>query len=491
MKNHKRTLAIAQERENNRALAIVRVSTIEQAHEERFSIPHQRAHINEECRHRGLDLVHYCEFVQSGAKVLSDSSKERAEILRYIKEYDIRVVIVHELDRLARSMLDTLLFVDELNKLGVTFISIHDGFDTSTPQGQLQMHILAAFAEYFRKQLASKVMGGMLERAKEGKHLGRRPFGYGFGEAGYVAIPEEARIVNMIFNMYLDQNMGLRAIADHLNGMGIKTLRGLSWSHQTTKDILENEVYTGTFTWGDIRVENNHPAIISRETWEKAQLRRRRKRELGGRSQSSFFLLSGLLRCGVCGESVLVGRYARKGKYQYKYYTCNNYASRGLTTCPSKYVRADELESMVMEAIKKVVLGGDVELTHGLIPSNVEILKEELALRERELDRLKGALVRAAEAYERGDYDLDFFSQRKESITRQREDVENSIKNLKQRINGQLSQGEMERRLRERQSNARAVMEENDPVKLKARLQVLIDRIEVRAPDDISIYYRG
>lgn len=475
----------------NRALAIVRVSTAEQAMEERYSIPHQRTHITEECKRRGLDLVHFFEFVQKGAKVLSESSKEKAEVIKYIQDYNINYVIVHELDRLARSMLDTLLFVDQLNKLGVAFISIHDGFDTSTPQGQLQMHILAAFAEYFRKQLASKVIGGMIERAKEGKHLGRRPFGYTFGESGYIIVPEEARIVNIIFNMYLDQNMGLRAIAEHLNGMGIKTLRGLVWSHQTTQDILDNEVYTGTFTWGDIRVENNHPAIIPRELWEKAQLRRRRKREMGGRAQNSFYLLSGLLRCGLCNGATMVGRYAKKGKYGYRYYTCNNYASRGTGTCPGKYVKADDLEAFVMEEIKDMVNNEHSEIRQDVIPANVDVLKEELTLKERELDRLKTMLVRAAEAYERGDYDLDFFSKRKESILLQREDVEKNIKNLKERIAGRLSPGELERRLEERRRNAKAVLEENDPIKIKARLQILIDRIVVRNAEDISIFYRG
>jgi DNA invertase Pin-like site-specific DNA recombinase len=479
-------------RENNiRALAIVRVSTAEQAHEERFSIPHQRTHITEECRHRGLDLVHFFEFVQSGAKVLSDSSKERAEIIRYIKEYDIRVVIVHELDRLARSMLDTLLFVDQLDKLGVAFISIHDGFDTSTAQGQLQMHILAAFAEYFRKQLASKVLGGMIERAKEGKHLGRRPFGYDFGDSSYVAIEDEARIVRMVYDMFLNQNLGLRAIANHLNGMGLKTQRGLPWSHQTTQAILDNEVYTGTFVWNDIRVEGSHPAIIDRETWERVQLRRRRKRELGGRAQNSFFLLSGLLRCGICKEATLVGRTAYKYNRPYRYYTCNNYASRGTSTCTGGYNRAEVLEKMVLDDIREIAVNETPVINKEMVPSDVDILKEELQLKERELDRLKAMLVRAAEAYERGDYDLDLFSQRKGAISNTKAAVEKDIQQLRARIDGRFTPEEMERRAMARAENARAVIEEKDPVKMKVKLQELIDHIEVRSAESITIIYRG
>lgn len=475
----------------NRALAIVRVSTIEQAHEERYSIPHQRTHITEECRHRSLDLVHFFEFVQSGAKVLSDSGKEKAEVINFIKEYDINHVIVHELDRLARSMLDTLLFVDQLDKLGVAFISIHDGFDTTTPQGKLQMHILSAFSEYFRKQLASKVLGGMIERAKEGKYLGRRPIGYDFGEKGYVVVEKEASIVKMMADMYLNKNMGQRAIADHLNMMGIKSIRGQAWSHHSVYHVLDNEVYTGTFVWGDIRVENAHEPILDRETWEKIQARRRRKREVGGRAQNAFYLLSGLLRCGICRDGPLVGRFSHKDKYHHRYYTCNNYASKGTRACPGKYVRADELEGMVMDRIRDLVASEPDEPNMEIIPADVSLLREELNLKERELEKLQVMLIRAAEAYERGDYELNFFTQRKESINQSRSQLGEEIKTIKSRISGQFTREEMEKRLLNRTVNARAVLEESDPVKVKSLLQSLIDHIEVKSAQDFTIYYRG
>lgn len=475
---------------NNKALAVVRVSTAEQAREERFSIPHQKTHILEECKHRELDLVHFFEFVQRGDKILSDSSKERAEVIAFIKNYNIGIVIVHELDRLARSMLDTLLFVDELNKLGVSFVSIHDGFDTSTPQGQLQMHILAAFAEYFRKQLASKVIGGMIERAKQGKHMGRRPLGYKVGSEGFEIAEEEARIVRQIFSMYLDQNLGLRGIADQLNGMGLKSQRGNVWSHVSVREILENEVYTGTFVWSNIRVEDNHPVIIDRETWEKAQKRRSLKKGLGGRSQNSIYLLSGLLRCGVCGDSTLVGRHARKGKYEYRYYVCNNYTSKGLQTCPSGYLRADKLEEYVINDIHDFTKQQPTEFRREMIPSDMGLIKEKFDIRKKELERLKLMVNRAAEAYEQGQYDLEYFSYRKKQILTQREEVETELKQLEKQIQGEMSPEETEKRVKNKIALAKGVLNEKDPVRIKAKLQGLIDSIKVNNEDNIEIYYR-
>jgi site-specific DNA recombinase len=473
---------------NNRTIAIVRVSTAEQATEDRYSIPHQRTHIAQECKSRNLDLVHFFEFVQSGAKVLSNTSKERAKVIKFIQDFGISVVIVHELDRLARSMLDTLLFVDQLDKLGVAFISIHDGFDTTTAQGQLQMHILSAFSEYFRKQLASKVIGGMLERAKQGKPMGRRPLGYNIGNNGFEINEEEASIVRMIFTMFLEQNMGLRAISDHLNSMGLKSLRGNTWSHVSVKEVISNEIYTGTFTWADIRVENNHPAIIEPTTWRKVQDRRKRKSDVGGRAQNSFFLLSGLLRCGVCNNATMVGRTAHKGKYTYRYYTCNNYASRGTGTCDQQYVRADELEEAVLNHIQGEVSEEITAVSSEEIPANIGLLKEELALKYKELEKLKLMTIRAAEAYERGDYDLDFFSERKASIAEQKEDIEKDITRLKVQIEGQITPEEIAARIEQRKKIAAALIGETDPIKAKALLQTIIDHILV-GKDKVIISY--
>ena len=474
---------------NNRTLAIVRVSTAEQAQEERYSIPHQRTHIQEECRHRGLDLVHICEFVQKGDKVLSSSSKERAEVLQYMRDYSVDFVIVHELDRLARSMLDTLLFVADMDKLNVAFISIHDGFDTSTPQGKLQMHILAAFAEYFRKQLASKVLGGMIERAKEGKPMGRRPLGYNIGPEGFTINKDEAKIIRLIFKWYTDENLGLRGIADRLNSMGVKSLRGNVWSHVSVREILENEVYTGAFTWGDIRVENNHPAIIERATWEQVQGRRRRKKELGGRAQNSVFLLSGLVRCGCCGTATMVGRTSRKGKYTYRYYTCNNYASKGAQVCPAGYVRADRIEQIVLERIERFAKSG-LPIKQDIVPAEISLIKEQVELNKKEFLTLNTQLIRAAEAYERGVYDLDWYVARKRKIEAEMSDMMKEIAGLEKRAKGHLPQREISKRVNQKRAIAKEVLKEKDPIRAKARLQEIIDSIEIISETEINIDYR-
>ena len=140
----------------------------EQADGDRFSIPHQRQRITDYCLQRGCELVDIVEYVQSGGS----NYPELQDILRQVQKDHIRVVVVNELDRLARDMVTTLLFLEDLQKVGCRFAAVADDLDLTTPDGELKMMILSVFAHYFRKQLARKVKGGLAERARQGKHHG-------------------------------------------------------------------------------------------------------------------------------------------------------------------------------------------------------------------------------------------------------------------------------------------------------------------------------
>lgn len=501
-----------------RALGIVRVSSQEQAKDERFSIPHQKAHIAEECHRKGMDLVHVLEFVQSGAKVLRSTGKEREIILNFISQNDIEAVIVHELDRLARSMLDTLLFVDELNKRKIVFMSVHDGFDTSTAQGQLQMQILAAFAEYFRAQLAAKVLGGMTERASQGKPMGRRPFGYRFGKDNYIVDEEEATVVKWIFNAYVKENMGLRAIAEALNKQGLRTPAGMAWSHVSVRQILDHDIYTGVFKWKDICLIDAIPKIIDRELFDQAHNRRKRKRELGGRSQNATHLLSGLLRCGICGGP-LVGT-MRNNKYRAvngdvhvytnNFYRCQNYASRGRSICPAGEFAGKDLEQLVVTDLLEMIssvksVAYQQGITRFIQPSEKEMLENQLTIKKRELTRLENMLLRAAEAFEAGEYDLDFFRKRKEAITDQKNAVAGEIAQLEHDLDSGLSERDIAARVQKLLESHHGILKVLEEVKniedlgeeakkqLKMVLQQIVDKIEVKKDEDgnvnVEVYY--
>ena len=221
--------------------------------------------------------------------------------------------------------------------------------------------------------------------------------------------PARVEVVRKIFKMYTEQGKGLTAVSDWLNRNKVPTPRGPAWSHiycgqwadSTVRAILVNPIYAGDMVWNrrtdarfhkisnghaierkqphGARLEPNgkadwmivpdaHPALVPRRTFEQAQRIREGKpssekqlgkeRVVGGwNGARSRFILSGLIRCGLCGH-----RYqgltrtkpkARKdGTYcKNHYYACGGYISRGNSVCQYRPIRKDDIEQAVINAV--------------------------------------------------------------------------------------------------------------------------------------------
>jgi DNA invertase Pin-like site-specific DNA recombinase len=123
----------------------------------------------QKCEREGWGYEIFQEFA-SGAK---ESRPELDKMLGKIRNRDFNAVLVWRLDRLGRSLKHLLQLIEEFRKKGVAFISLTEGFDTSTPQGELFFHIAGAFAQFERRLIQERINAG-LERAKsEGKKCGR------------------------------------------------------------------------------------------------------------------------------------------------------------------------------------------------------------------------------------------------------------------------------------------------------------------------------
>jgi len=109
-------------------------------------------------------------------KVSGKDTEHRPQLkamMEYVREGD--TVIVSEYSRFARSTRDLLNLVDQLQKKGVTFVSLKENIDTSTPQGELMMTIFAGLAEFERKQMLQRQAEGIAVAKAAGKYTGRQP----------------------------------------------------------------------------------------------------------------------------------------------------------------------------------------------------------------------------------------------------------------------------------------------------------------------------
>lgn len=125
--------------------------------------------LRKRCEQEGWEYVVFQEFA-SGAK---ESRPELNKMLQRIRTKEFDSIMVWRLDRLGRSLKHLLQLVEEFKKKGVKFISLTEGFDTTTSHGELFFSIAGAFAQFERRLIQERVNAG-LERAKaEGKKLGR------------------------------------------------------------------------------------------------------------------------------------------------------------------------------------------------------------------------------------------------------------------------------------------------------------------------------
>ena len=115
------------------------------------------------------------EYVDKGISGAKDSRPALNDLLRDAKKRKLDIVICWRLDRLGRSLRHLILLLDELTALGVGFVSLGEGIDTSTPAGRLQLHVLGAIAEFERARIVERVRAGLARARRQGKRLGRPP----------------------------------------------------------------------------------------------------------------------------------------------------------------------------------------------------------------------------------------------------------------------------------------------------------------------------
>jgi DNA invertase Pin-like site-specific DNA recombinase len=147
-----------------RAAIYARVSTCDQEPE------NQLAELRRYVAARGWDDHEYVDRGISGAK---DRRPALDQLMTDARRRRFDVLIVWRLDRLGRNLRHLIILLEELQALGIAFVSLGEGIDATTPAGKLQMHILGAIAEFERARIAERVRAG-LERARaQGKRLGR------------------------------------------------------------------------------------------------------------------------------------------------------------------------------------------------------------------------------------------------------------------------------------------------------------------------------
>jgi site-specific DNA recombinase len=224
-----------------------RVSTPEQL--EGYSIDAQRRAFRLLCQGRGWEPV--AEYIDEGKSARIDKISKRPAFRRALDDarahaYD--VLVVHKLDRFSRNVRITLESFDTLGKAGVSFVSITEQMDFTTPYGRFALTMLGGLAQLYSDNLSQETKKGKHERKAQGLYNGLLPFGAMKGPDG-VPIPNPDTYLGLVMAYELAAQGGTdNEIAVALNASGCRTAgnRGnRPFTKDTVRDMLRNRFYLG------------------------------------------------------------------------------------------------------------------------------------------------------------------------------------------------------------------------------------------------------
>ncbi|MDW2798850.1 recombinase family protein [Clostridium boliviensis] len=367
--------------------------------------------------------AHYGESFADNALVFEDEgfsggNLERPQFQNMMKEAkkkNISAIVCYRLDRISRNIGDFANLIGELNHLEISFISIKEQFDTSSPMGRAMMYIASVFSQLERETIAERIRDNMHELSKSGRWLGgNTPTGYQSERVTSVTIdgkqkrayklkriPQETKMVKRIYEKFLETG-SLTGTETYLIQNGYKTKQGRLFSRFAIKGILTNPVYMiadqeaydylmekkvelfaprsdfdgvhGVMAYNrtmqkqgrahEVRdmeewivAVGKHEGLIPGTVWVRVQrILERNKSKNYRKPRSNVALLSGILICQNCHNYMrpkLSGRYNDRGEQIYSY-LCSMKEKSRMKCCAVKNANGNELDRLVIEELKKI-----------------------------------------------------------------------------------------------------------------------------------------
>jgi site-specific DNA recombinase len=421
------------------ALAYYRVSTSEQANtsydDEGFSIKAQRDYC-----HRKAGELHATiaeEFIDRGKSARTADRPELQRLLRRVKEdADVRYVIVHKLDRLARSREDDVTLGLHFAKHGVKLVSATENID-ETPSGKLVHGIMASIAEWYSGNLSEEAKKGMRKKVEAGGTPGYAPLGYlnqrlklPGKDIGVVAVdPVAGPIITHCFRCYATGLYTISDLTDDANDLGLrlpatKSLPARPLLPQAMHRILHNRYYLGIVTYGGVEYPGEHEALIDQATWDTVDAILTARNLNKDKTKSRPHHLKGAIFCARCGRrfGITVPTKPRTGK-TYPYFYCLG-RQKDKNSCPQGYVPVSAIEQAVADYWHTIKLPKDrIEALKTAVMADFEGRhaqgEQEVTRQRTRLARLDHERTKAKSAYYDDALTLDEFKLEQDRIARE------------------------------------------------------------------------
>ena len=287
----------------------------------------------------------------------------------------IDLILTKSISRFSRNLLDCVEYVQMLHSNGVEIRFEKEGISTNDPSAFMMFGFMATIAQSESESISNNEKWHYQKRFSEGKYtLGNnRILGYGTTRDGKIYINEDAWMIRMIFNKFLE-GYSYQAIADAVNEAGGHSVNGNPMCAANVYYIVRNETYVGdkllqklppvnflthrpdpNVDYNSYYVTDGHPGIIDRETWNAAQEKLAEREKTGLYHDSSkgykVHFLTNMIVCGKCGH-VYWRTLAYNGKKKYQKWLCGNrkMGKKG-ERCMNRIIKEDDLLKAISDEL--------------------------------------------------------------------------------------------------------------------------------------------
>lgn len=382
------------------------------------------------------------------------------QVVTDLKNNKYDAIAVKEISRMGRgSYTDMGVIYDLITDKQIYIVTPWKIYNPSNPSDLRQIRFELFMSREEFETTRERLNSGRYNSALEGHWVsGPPPFGYDYDPKTKQLIinEKEAKIVRTIFDLYANgifvdnktrKLVQFRALATYLKRVGIKTITGKeSWSPNYLLYFLTNDRYIGTYRFNEyhrnsegkrvknpknehIVIENNHPAIIDRETWDKVQ-HRINNRDTPTKTKLDFTpnRLAGLCVCKKCGKKFI--RRASTQRYKKKDGTISVYEKHMLfcNTVGCTYVRYNAIEEDIVETLR--YLGNldqntfkktmDALVVEDKPKNSIEDFKKYIESKKEELENRMRFIY---EKFEAGIYTDEMFLERKAEIDKEKDEL--------------------------------------------------------------------
>ena len=401
-----------------------RISFDDDLDRDNTSIENQKAIIEDFVRQKfpGSRLTFYEDRDRSGYTFEQRESYQAMR--RELMAHRMDILVIKDFSRFSRRNSRGLVELEDLRDAGARIISIGDNIDYPNDDDWLKIQFQFLINEMPVTETSKKIRNVIKRRQQDGKWICAAPYGYIVNKRQeFEVVPTEADVVRKIFQLY-NGGWGYKRIANYLTDEGLPTPRmsekqrkdeagednkikaKLQWSIVSVQGILDNDFYIGTLRQGKytrkkingadrkrdeddhIVIENHHQAIVDYRTFAATRALREKRTTSNYRGIKKYDnTYSGFLECGDCGSPMFsMSRSDLKAAY-----TCGTYHKRGRKGCTSHHIRADRLDFLLKEYVRRVMENASSMLEQ--LNRDIANEQEDVAETEASADRLAEILV--------------------------------------------------------------------------------------------------